>query len=121
VADALVPGGVVCCYVATTTQLAKTVETLREHGAFTEPAAWETMVRNWHVEGLAVRPDHRMIGHTGFLVTARRMAPGVAPPTRRRRPAKGAYPRDIRDVPPPETEASATEHARARHESGPLP
>jgi tRNA (adenine57-N1/adenine58-N1)-methyltransferase len=85
-AKALTPGGVICCYVATTTQLSKTVEVIRDHGCFTEPHAWETLVRDWHVEGLAVRPDHRMIGHTGFLVTARRMADGVAPPPRRRRP-----------------------------------
>jgi tRNA (adenine57-N1/adenine58-N1)-methyltransferase len=91
VAKALVPGGVICCYVATTTQLARTVETLRGHGSFTEPSAWESMVRTWHVEGLAVRPDHRMIGHTGFLITSRRLSEGVAPPPRRRRPAKGAY------------------------------
>ncbi|HSK25489.1 MAG TPA: tRNA (adenine-N1)-methyltransferase [Jiangellales bacterium] len=96
VADALVPGGVVCVYVATTTQLARTVETLREHGGFTEPASWESMIRTWHVEGLAVRPDHRMIGHTGFLVSARRLAPGVTAPTRRRRPAPGAYGDDWR-------------------------
>ncbi|PZF84601.1 tRNA (adenine-N1)-methyltransferase [Jiangella anatolica] len=88
-AGVLVPGGVLCCYVATTTQLSRTVETLRESGSFTEPVSWESMVRTWHVEGLAVRPDHRMIGHTGFLVTARRMAPGVPPPLRRRRPAPG--------------------------------
>lgn len=90
VAEALVPGGVVCCYVATTTQLAKTVEALRDHGGFTEPVSWESMVRTWHVEGLAVRPDHRMIGHTGFLVTSRRLAPGVRAPARRRRPAPSA-------------------------------
>jgi tRNA (adenine57-N1/adenine58-N1)-methyltransferase len=87
-AKALVPGGLACCYVATTTQLSRTVETFRAHGSFDEPAAWESMVRGWHVEGLAVRPEHRMIGHTGFLVTARRLAPGVAPPPRRRRPAR---------------------------------
>jgi tRNA (adenine57-N1/adenine58-N1)-methyltransferase len=75
-AKALVPGGVICCYVATTTQLSRTVEALREHGSFTEPQSWESMVRNWHVEGLAVRPDHRMIGHTGFLLTSRRLADG---------------------------------------------
>lgn len=92
VADFLAPGGLVCCYVATTTQLSRVVEILRSHGGFTEPAAWESMQRGWHVEGLAVRPDHRMIGHTGFLVTARRLAPGVTAPPRRRRPAKGAYP-----------------------------
>ena len=91
VAEALVPGGVLCCYVATTTQLAQLVESVRGQGSFTEPSAWESMVRTWHVEGLAVRPDHRMVGHTGFLVMARRLAEGVAPPARRRRPAKGAY------------------------------
>ncbi|GLW08224.1 transposase [Microtetraspora sp. NBRC 13810] len=90
-AKALTPGGVICCYVATTTQLSRTVETLRDHGSFTEPHSWETLIRDWHVEGLAVRPDHRMVGHTGFVVTARRMADGVTPPPRRRRPAKGSY------------------------------
>ncbi len=82
---ALVPGGVLCCYVATTTQLARTVETVRAAG-FTEPLAAETLVRGWHVLDLAVRPDHRMVAHTGFLVTARRLAPGVTAPSRRRRP-----------------------------------
>jgi tRNA (adenine57-N1/adenine58-N1)-methyltransferase catalytic subunit len=91
-ARALIPGGLICCYVATTTQLSRVVEELRAHGGFFEPAAWETMYRSWHVDGLAVRPDHRMIGHTGFLVTARRLASGVSAPPRRRRPAKGAHP-----------------------------
>ena len=91
VAKALRPGGVLCCYVATTTQLSQTVEAMRSHGQFTEPAAWETMARGWHVEGLAVRPQHRMVGHTGFLCTTRRLADGVEPPLRRRRPSKGMY------------------------------
>ncbi|WP_203337944.1 tRNA (adenine-N1)-methyltransferase [Nocardioides limicola] len=91
VAGALVPGGIVCVYVATTTQLSRVVEELRVHGGFTEPQAWESLVRDWHVEGLAVRPGHKMIGHTAFLVTARRMAPGAKPPQRKRRPAPGAY------------------------------
>jgi tRNA (adenine57-N1/adenine58-N1)-methyltransferase len=86
VAQVLLPGGLVCCYVATTTQLSRVVEAFREDGRFAEPASWETMLRTWHVEGLAVRPDHRMIGHTGFLVTARRLADGVIAPPRRRRP-----------------------------------
>jgi tRNA (adenine57-N1/adenine58-N1)-methyltransferase len=92
VARSLAPGGVLCCYVATTTQLSRTVESLRDDGRFAEPTPWETMLRTWHVEGLAVRPDHRMIGHTGFLVTARRLADGVVAPPRRRRPAPGTYP-----------------------------
>ena len=91
VAEILIPGGVLCCYVATTTQLAETIETLRAHTGFTEPEATESLVRAWHVEGLAVRPGHAMVGHTGFLITTRRMAPGVAAPLRKRRPAPGAY------------------------------
>ena len=88
VAAALHPGGVLVGYVATTTQLSRLVEALREHGGFTEPYAWENFMRGWHVVGLAVRPEHRMIGHTAFLVTARRLAPGVSAPPRQRRPAK---------------------------------
>jgi tRNA (adenine57-N1/adenine58-N1)-methyltransferase len=91
VSSALVPGGVLICYVATTTQLSRVAEAMRAHGGFTEPSAWESIVRGWHLEGLAVRPQHRMHGHTGFLITTRRLAPGVVPPERTRRPAKGAY------------------------------
>ncbi|WP_207218934.1 tRNA (adenine-N1)-methyltransferase [Pengzhenrongella frigida] len=94
VATALAPGGVLIVYVATTTQLSRVAEDLRLDGRYTEPEAFETMVRGWHLEGLAVRPEHRMIGHTGFLLTTRRMADGVEAPTRRRRPAKGNYPED---------------------------
>jgi tRNA (adenine57-N1/adenine58-N1)-methyltransferase len=90
-ADALKPGGLVICYVATATQLSRTAEALRASGSFTEPDASETLVRGWHVEGLAVRPDHRMIGHTGFLLTARRLAPGAVLPQLKRRPSKSDY------------------------------
>lgn len=96
VASALGAGGVLCCYLATTTQLSRVVETLRESTCFTEPQATETLVRGWHAEGLAVRPQHAMVGHTGFVVLARRMAPGVAAPRRKRRPAPGAYGEDYR-------------------------
>jgi tRNA (adenine57-N1/adenine58-N1)-methyltransferase len=86
VAAALRPGGVLIGYVATTTQLSRLVEAVRSAGGFTEPAAWETFLRGWHVVGLAVRPEHRMIGHTAFLVSTRRLAPGVIAPARQRRP-----------------------------------
>jgi tRNA (adenine57-N1/adenine58-N1)-methyltransferase len=90
-AKALAPGGVFLAYVATTTQLSKTAEAIKESGLFTEPESLETMVRGWHHEGLAVRPQHRMIAHTGFLIFARKMAPGVPTLQRRRRPSKGSY------------------------------
>lgn len=89
VARALVPGGVLVGYVATTTQLSTYVEAVRAHGAFTEPQSFETLVRPWHVVGLAVRPDHRMVAHTAFLVTTRRLADGVTAPPRQRRPSRG--------------------------------
>ena len=84
-------GGVFLAYVATTTQLSATAEAIKESANFTEPESSETIVRGWHHEGLAVRPQHRMIGHTGFLIFARRLAPGTIAPARRRRPSKGAY------------------------------
>ena len=90
-ARALRPGGVFLAYVATTTQLSVTAEALKDDGRFTEPESSETIVRGWHHEGLAVRPQQRMIGHTGFLIQSRRMAPGVEVLPRRRRPAKGSY------------------------------
>lgn len=85
VARLLIPGGVLMVYVATVTQLSKTVEALREQQCWTEPRAWETLQRGWNVVGLAVRPQHNMRGHTAFLVSARRLAPGTVTPTPLRR------------------------------------
>jgi tRNA (adenine57-N1/adenine58-N1)-methyltransferase len=79
-AEALVPGGVLIAYVATVTQLSRFTEAVRESALFAEPKAWESMVRDWHLQGLAVRPEHRMIAHTAFLVTARKLAPGTVLP-----------------------------------------
>ncbi|CAN5380714.1 tRNA (adenine-N1)-methyltransferase [soil metagenome] len=90
-ATALTPGGVLICYIATVTQLSRVAEAIRDTGAFTEPDPTETLVRGWHVEGLAVRPDHRMVGHTGFLMTARRLAPGTVLPALKRRASKSEF------------------------------
>jgi len=89
VARVLRPGGVLMVYVATTTQMSRVVEDLRLNKMWTDPQAQELIQRPWHVEGLAVRPNHRMQGHTGFLVLTRRLAPGTILPARRLRPAKG--------------------------------
>jgi tRNA (adenine57-N1/adenine58-N1)-methyltransferase catalytic subunit len=118
VADALAPGGVLVCYVATTTQLSRLAEDLRTDGRYTEPQAWESMVRGWHLEGLSVRPEHRMIGHTGFLLTTRRLADGVEAPLRKRRPAKGAYP-VAEDGAPAEDAALWTSEALGERETSP--
>ncbi len=91
IAEVLTPGGFVCCYVATTTQMGRVMDTIRTHEGFTEPWAREYEVREWHAEGLAIRPAHSATSHTGYLVFARRLAPGVAAPLRRRRPSLGAY------------------------------
>ena len=101
VGRALVPGGVLVVYVATATQMSRTVETMRSLGGWTEPEASETLVRTWHLEGLSVRPDHRMQGHTGFLVMTRKLADGTVLPARRTRPAKGAYGEDYEAAPMP--------------------
>ncbi|NLG55379.1 MAG: tRNA (adenine-N1)-methyltransferase [Rhodococcus sp.] len=88
VSKALVPGGVLLVYVATVTQLSRVVEALREQECWTEPRSWESIVRGWHVVGLAVRPEHRMQGHTAFLVSARRLAEGTVTPKPQRRSGK---------------------------------
>lgn len=85
------PGGHFVAYLATTTQMSRLVEALKETEKWTDATASETLYREWHLQGLSVRPKHRMSGHTGFLVHSRRMADGVIVPKRRQKPAKGAY------------------------------
>ena len=85
VKNVLIPGGVFMTYVATVPQLMNIMEAIREAKCFTEPRAWETLLREWKVEGLATRPEHRMNAHTAFLVWTRRLADGVTPPRPQRR------------------------------------
>ncbi|MFC2625798.1 MAG: tRNA (adenine-N1)-methyltransferase [Parascardovia denticolens] len=85
------PGGVLVSYVTTTTQLSRLSETLRESGHWTEPDISESLERTWKADGLAVRPNHQMIGHTGFLVVTRAMAPGFAALFKRDRPSKDTH------------------------------
>ena len=70
---ALEPGAVLCSYLPTTGQLQQLVLALADHG-FLHIESFETLRRTWHVGERSVRPDHRMVGHTGFLTIARRLA-----------------------------------------------
>ena len=74
VARALRPGGVFVGYVPTVMQLKDTVETLQRRSDFAEIESFETLMRNWHVKGMSVRPVHRMIAHSAFIIIARRLA-----------------------------------------------
>ena len=71
---ALRTGGILLAYLPTTVQVQQLVETLRASAGFAMIDVAETLVRPWNVDGLSVRPAHRMVAHTGFLVTARRLA-----------------------------------------------
>jgi len=71
--EALLPGGIFCSYVPTVPQVVQTTEALRHTGAFDLIETVEVLLRPWNIEGLSVRPAHRMVAHTGFLTTARRV------------------------------------------------
>lgn len=74
--EALRPGGILVAYLPTINQTAELREAFSEHG-FVLASTSEVLRRTWHVEGRSVRPDHRMVAHTGFITTAR-LAPDVA-------------------------------------------
>ena len=78
--DALAPGGMLVAFVATVPQVMRTVEALEATRRFGLVETTEAILRPWHVDGLAVRPEHRMVGHTGFLVSARRLSVPWGPP-----------------------------------------
>ncbi len=73
--EALRPGGIFAAYVPTVPQAHQTAEALRTSGAFALVETTETLVRPWNLVGQSVRPAHRMVAHTGFLTTARRVLP----------------------------------------------
>ena len=73
-AGVLRPGGLILGYVPTVLQVKQFVDSARTHGGFAAVQAFETMLRFWHVKNLSIRPEHRMVAHTGFIIVARRVA-----------------------------------------------
>jgi tRNA (adenine57-N1/adenine58-N1)-methyltransferase catalytic subunit len=71
---ALRTGGIFLSYLPTITQVVTLRDTLKDHG-FAMAETMEVLHRGWHIEGMSVRPDHRMVAHTGFLTHARFLAP----------------------------------------------
>ena len=78
VARALRPGGVIMSYVPTALQLKDTVDAIQARRDFGQVESFETMLRHWQVKGMSVRPMHRMVAHSAFIIVARRLAD--APP-----------------------------------------
>lgn len=87
----LAPGGILTAYVTTATQMSRMAEKLRESGHWTEPEIHETLERNWKADGLAVRPQHQMIGHTGFIIVSRAMADGYPALYKREKASKDTH------------------------------
>ncbi|MFI5367246.1 MAG: tRNA (adenine-N1)-methyltransferase [Candidatus Binatia bacterium] len=77
VAAALRPGGLVLGYVPTVMQVKQLVDGLHAHGSFKAVQSFETLLRFWHVQNLSIRPEHRMVAHTGFIIVARRVVDAV--------------------------------------------
>jgi tRNA (adenine57-N1/adenine58-N1)-methyltransferase catalytic subunit len=75
-ARALRPGGILVGYVPTVVQVKALVDELRAHTGFAAIEVMENLLRFWHVKDLSVRPEHRMVAHTGFIIVARRV-PGA--------------------------------------------
>jgi tRNA (adenine57-N1/adenine58-N1)-methyltransferase catalytic subunit len=74
VAGVLRTGGILCTYLPTTNQIQQSVPAMESAG-FTDVATFEVLVRSWHVTERSVRPDHRMVAHTGFITVGRKSYP----------------------------------------------
>jgi tRNA (adenine57-N1/adenine58-N1)-methyltransferase catalytic subunit len=70
------PGGIYLSFVPTVPQVQQTVTALQRAAVFGMVETFETLLRTWSVEGRSVRPDHRMVAHSGFLTVARHVEPG---------------------------------------------
>ena len=80
-AKALRSGGIYLSFVPTVPQITQTVEALERATVFGMVHTFETLLRTWSVQGRSVRPDHRMVAHSGFITVARKIEPGLLSPT----------------------------------------
>jgi tRNA (adenine57-N1/adenine58-N1)-methyltransferase len=76
--EALVPGGIIICFLPTVLQVHDLTDALRNQRTFEMMETVEVLIRGWEVGGRSVRPSHRMVGHTGFITTARKCSPRPA-------------------------------------------
>lgn len=76
-AKVLRSGGLYLSFVPTVPQVMQTVEALELAGVFVMIENFETLLRTWSIQGRSVRPDHRMVAHSGFLTVARKVEPGL--------------------------------------------
>jgi tRNA (adenine57-N1/adenine58-N1)-methyltransferase len=76
-AGALRPGGILVAYVPTVLQVKQQVDAMRAHGGFAAVEVMESLLRFWHVQDRSVRPEHRMVAHTGFILVAHRVQEGA--------------------------------------------
>lgn len=107
-AEALAPGGVLVAYMPTVPQVMRLTDALWGDGRFADVRTTETLVRPWDLDGLAVRPAHRMVAHTAFLTVARRVPrreEGGPPPPRRKADTGGSI---VWDAERPDVSGPAT-------------
>jgi tRNA (adenine57-N1/adenine58-N1)-methyltransferase len=64
-------------FVPTVPQVVRTVNALEQAAVFGMVHTFETLLRTWSVQGRSVRPDHRMVAHSGFITVARKVEPGL--------------------------------------------
>ena len=70
-------GGIFLSFVPTVPQVQQTVEALEHAAVFGKVETFEALLRTWSIQGRSVRPDHRMVAHSGFLTVARKIEPGL--------------------------------------------
>jgi len=80
------PGGWVAAYTPSIVQAAQFVEAIRATGQYVQFETHEVLIRGWHIQDQAIRPEHQMIGHTGFVTVARLMREALEPGIRGRTP-----------------------------------